>query len=35
MFCIGFFNRPGWTAFVMSRRGLRVLGIFDENIYPA
>jgi GT2 family glycosyltransferase len=24
-----------WTAFSMTKRALQVLGLFDENIYPA
>jgi len=24
-----------WTAFAMTKRALRVLGYFDENMYPA
>jgi hypothetical protein len=37
-FCLAFFRPPGpdlWTAFAFTRRALRVLGFFDENIYPA
>lgn len=25
----------GWSAFAMTKRALRVLGFFDENIFPA
>lgn len=33
MLCIA--HMRDWTAFAMTKRALRVLGFFDENIYPA
>jgi len=39
--CIGFFNARGagmegrYTSYVYTRRALEVLGLFDENLYPA
>jgi len=39
--CVGFFNARGagvegrYCSYVYTRRALEVLGLFDENIYPA
>lgn len=33
--CLAHFEPYGFTSFLMTRRALRVLGYFDENIHPA